>query len=300
MKYGWFIRGKRTKLFVRVQGSVLLALETPHEATMFPSEADARACIGTLVMAPELEVVDYAIHEPSPPNADQTPVRTREQVIQDALNEDMPREAQRRATWGLVEKAVAVLALCIACLTGGLAPTTATASPRDNLFPPTIGATQAHDSHRAAATRPHAHARHRSAGRRAGPHAGDSSVGSPLAWGPLNVASNAVAIAERFLGTNPTGHRSLWCADFANLIEHQLGRRGTNSREAVSFLRYGPHVNNPAPGDLVVLGRHGGGHVGYFIQSTPRGPLVVSGNHNHAVGIGVYDARQVLAYVRPS
>jgi hypothetical protein len=70
----------------------------------------------------------------------------------------------------------------------------------------------------------------------------------------------------------------------------------------LSFLRYGPHVAASAasPGDLVVLGRHGGGHVGYFIQSTPRGPLIVSGNHGHRVGIGVYNAHNVIAYVRPS
>lgn len=129
-----------------------------------------------------------------------------------------------------------------------------------------------------------------------------------VAHDPINATADyirgqsvaAVVVAQKYLGTNPTGHASLWCADFANFVERQLGRPGTGSREAVSFLHYGTRVHNPAPGDIVVLGRTGGGHVGFLIKQTADGPLIISGNHNHRVGIGVYDPRRVLAYVRPS
>lgn len=297
MKYGWFIRGKRTKLFVRVVApSRLHALETPNEATMFLTAADAQACLDVLVMAEDLEVVDMAIHNPLPPDADQTPIQTRDEVIAAALAADRLQEAKRRATWGLIEKTVMAFVLLLAAL---VQP--AHAHPRDLHPSTTWSKTHAahHYSRTPSAHRTVSHARVHTLRVRArvvrvhiAPHAAPGAR--------VNVARDAVAVAERYLGGNPTGRASLWCADFANFVERQLGRAGTHSREALSFLRYGPHVSNPAPGDLVVLGRRGGGHVGYLIKQTPAGPLIVSGNHGHRVGIGVYPSHNVIAYVRPS
>lgn len=294
MEYGWFIRGKRTKLFVGVQGFVLRAFERPADATMFPSCVAAQAFADSVVMAPDLEVVDMAIHDPFPPDADQTPVPTLAQVIQAAKDEDRPREAQRAASWKLIQKAVAVVAVMAAMslsVIGGARP--ATASPLQQQ----IGASTTHVHSRAR----HQHARpvrhyRGPVSRGVGVHLRHSAG---LTDAPFSF-SNAVAIAETYLGSNPTGRASLWCADFANLVERQLGRAGTKSREALSFLHYGPRVVDPRPGDIVVLGRRGGGHVGYLIKQTAAGPEIISGNHGHRVGIGVYNPHSVIAYVRPS
>jgi uncharacterized protein (TIGR02594 family) len=107
--------------------------------------------------------------------------------------------------------------------------------------------------------------------------------------------ARAVELAKQYLGGNPTDHLTLWCADFVNFIEHKMGRPGTDSREAKSFLHYGHAVSDPKFGDIVVLNRSGGGHVGYFLAGASRGPLIISGNHGHRVGIGVYPASRVLA-----
>lgn len=107
-----------------------------------------------------------------------------------------------------------------------------------------------------------------------------------------------IVAATRYLGTNPTGRRSLWCADFANMILRQRGYRGTDSREARSFLRL-PHIG-PRVGAIAVLGRRRGGHVGFVEGFDRRGnPIIVSGNHGHRVGVGAYPRGRVLAYVAP-
>jgi uncharacterized protein (TIGR02594 family) len=301
VRYGWFLRGKRSKKFY-CGGN---AVETAAQATMFATADEARAHAAGLMMAPELEVVDYAILPPPPPDADKAYVPTRDELIRAAKIEDQAREAERRATWTLIPKAVAAFAAAIAAslLVLGYA-TPATASPRDNLFPPTIGA-HAHDGHRASHIRPERARPFHVAGRSAGPRVlgGDSRQHGEIADDRSSFGwARPLQVAERYLGTNPTGRASLWCADFANLVERQIGRAGTNSREALSFLRYGPHVAPyaAAPGDLVVLGRKGGGHVGFLVKQTPAGPLIISGNHGHRVGVGVYPASRVIAYVRPS
>ena len=86
----------------------------------------------------------------------------------------------------------------------------------------------------------------------------------------------------------------LWCSDFANMITGG----GTGSRFAKSWLSR-PHVA-PQVGALVVMGRKGGGHVGFVSGFTPKGdPIVISGNHGRRVGEGVYPRSRILAYVSP-
>lgn len=299
MEYGWFIRGKRTKLFVGVQGSVLRAFERPADATVFPSCVAAQAFADSVVMAPDLEVVDMAIHDPLPPDTDQTVVPSLSEVIQAAKDEDRPREAQRAASWKLIQKAVVVVAVMAAIfLVGGARPATSATFQQ----PPGASTTHVRPIHPRAVHALRAHVRYGRSAMARGSRA--RGRGRDLLHGGMTNApfsfSNAVAVAETYLGSNPTGRASLWCADFANLVERQLGRAGTKSREALSFLHYGPRVVDPRPGDIVVLGRRGGGHVGYLIKQTAAGPEIISGNHGHRVGIGVYNSRAVIAYVRPS
>lgn len=110
---------------------------------------------------------------------------------------------------------------------------------------------------------------------------------------------SAVALAQRYLGTNPTRRHRLWCAEFMNMIERKLGRPGTGSAMARSFTGYGHRVSNPRPGDIAVLRRRGGGHVGYVMSVNGNKVKLISGNHGRKVGIGTYPRSRVVAFVRP-
>ena len=48
-------------------------------------------------------------------------------------------------------------------------------------------------------------------------------------------SSNVVSEARRYLGGNPTGRGSLWCARFMNMVLQHSGYRGTGSDMANSF-----------------------------------------------------------------
>ncbi len=109
----------------------------------------------------------------------------------------------------------------------------------------------------------------------------------------------AISVAQRYMGGNPTGRRSQWCADFMNLVEKKVGRDGTGSRSSKSYLGYGKAVSSPKPGDIVVLYRPGGGHVGYFMGWKDGQIELISGNHGRKVGVGTYPKSRVLGYRRP-
>ena len=141
----------------------------------------------------------------------------------------------------------------------------------------------------------------------ASPLAGDPSVpvGAVGRWQTLaGERVDTLSIARRHLGTNPTGKRSLWCADFANLIERKVGRAGTGSRMARAFLAYGTPVRLPQAraGDIVVLGRgRQGGHVGYFVSRSGGTVRLISGNacRPRRVCESAYPASRILGIRRP-
>lgn len=118
----------------------------------------------------------------------------------------------------------------------------------------------------------------------------------------------AVSTARKYLGSNPTGTRSLWCARFINQIERKKGRRGTGSNFAKSFARYGRRVSlkQARPGDIVVLGRRGGGHVGYLVAKQGRKVKLISGNSGgrgpgrRVVSESFYDVSRIVSIQRAS
>ena len=73
-------------------------------------------------------------------------------------------------------------------------------------------------------------------------------------------SSNVVSEARRYLGGNPTGRGSLWCARFMNLVLQHSGYRGTGSDMANPFAHYGQRVSGPQVGAIAVMsrGRRGG------------------------------------------
>jgi len=112
--------------------------------------------------------------------------------------------------------------------------------------------------------------------------------------------SSLVAEARRYLGTNPTGRRSLWCGAFMDKVLRETGHKGGGNL-AKGYLHYGRRVSGPQIGAIAVMGRRGGGHVGVVSGVDPNGnPIIVSGNHNRTVAESVYPRSRILAYVEPN
>ena len=114
-------------------------------------------------------------------------------------------------------------------------------------------------------------------------------------------SSNVVAEARRYLGGNPTGRGSLWCARFMNLVLERSGHHGTGSDMARSFASYGQRVSGPQVGAIAVMGRRGGGHVGVVSGIDASGnPIVVSGNNRNSVREAPISRGRIYAYVMPT
>jgi uncharacterized protein (TIGR02594 family) len=114
-------------------------------------------------------------------------------------------------------------------------------------------------------------------------------------------SSSIVAEARRWLGTNPTTRRTLWCARFMNFVLKRVGLSGTSSDLAQSFASYGHRLSGPKVGAIAVMHRgRGGGHVGVVSGFDRRGnPIIISGNHSHRVAEAVYSRGRIYAYVTP-
>jgi uncharacterized protein (TIGR02594 family) len=108
--------------------------------------------------------------------------------------------------------------------------------------------------------------------------------------------------ARKYMGTNPTDRKKLWCATFMNFVLAKAGYAGTNSDAAKSFAQYGHRISSPQVGAIAVLSRGKvGGHVGVVTGIDPHGnPIIISGNHGHRVGEGIYPSSRVIAYVMPT
>jgi uncharacterized protein (TIGR02594 family) len=118
-----------------------------------------------------------------------------------------------------------------------------------------------------------------------------------------NAVPALVAEARKYIGTNPTDRKRLWCARFMNYVLAKLGYEGTNSDAAKSFASYGKRISEPQVGAIAVLSRgRNGGHVGVVTGVDAKGdPIIVSGNHTRdGVGEGVYARSRVIAYVVPT
>ena len=113
--------------------------------------------------------------------------------------------------------------------------------------------------------------------------------------------SGIVAEARRYLGGNPTGRSSLWCAAFMNLVLERSGKTGTGSNMASSFARYGTRVSGPQVGAIAVMSRgKRGGHVGVVSGIDSNGnPIIISGNHGRRVAESTYSRGRIYAYVMP-
>jgi uncharacterized protein (TIGR02594 family) len=111
--------------------------------------------------------------------------------------------------------------------------------------------------------------------------------------------NSLVAEARKYIGTNPTGRRSLWCGAFMDMVLKRTGHKGGGNL-AFGYSHYGRRISGPQVGAIAVMGRHGGGHVGVVSGVDANGnPIIVSGNHNHTVAESVYPRSRISAYVLP-
>jgi uncharacterized protein (TIGR02594 family) len=109
-----------------------------------------------------------------------------------------------------------------------------------------------------------------------------------------------VMLAQSQIGNRAIyGRRSLWCGRFMNWALVHAGYRGTGSDLAKSFLKL-PRTT-PRVGAIAVFSRGGRfGHVGIVAGFDSDGnPIIISGNHGHRVGRGIYPRHRVIAYVWP-
>jgi uncharacterized protein (TIGR02594 family) len=114
-------------------------------------------------------------------------------------------------------------------------------------------------------------------------------------------SSDLVSEARHYLGVNPTGRASLWCARFMNMVLEHTGRRGTGSDMAASFASYGQRVSGPQIGAIAVMGRRGGGHVGIITGIDASGnPIMISGNNGNRVKEAPISRGRIYAYVMPN
>ncbi len=136
-----------------------------------------------------------------------------------------------------------------------------------------------------------------------------ASVGSNATVTPAGGAmassftsSNVVAEARKYLGGNPTGRGSLWCARFMNMVLQHSGYRGTGSDMANSFAKYGQRVSGPQVGAIAVMTRgRRGGHVGIITGVDAKGnPIMISGNNGNRVREAPVSRGRIYAYVMPT
>lgn len=133
---------------------------------------------------------------------------------------------------------------------------------------------------------------------------GANATGTPTGGAMAShfTSSNVVAEARRYLGGNPTGRGSLWCARFTNMVLQHSGYRGTGSDMASSFAKYGQRISGPQVGAIAVMTRgRRGGHVGIITGIDAKGnPIMISGNNGNRVREAPVSRGRIYAYVMPS
>jgi uncharacterized protein (TIGR02594 family) len=103
----------------------------------------------------------------------------------------------------------------------------------------------------------------------------------------VNKATKYVGANASQLGLPPR----LWCADFMNMIA------GGTDRRAISYANRGRPAYHGCVNCVAVTRRKGGHHVGIVKGYDLNGnPIIISGNHNRRVGVGVYARNRVIAY----
>lgn len=132
--------------------------------------------------------------------------------------------------------------------------------------------------------------------------ANNGVANNAMSSGGFGGGSGLVSEARRYIGGNPTGRGSLWCARFMNMVLQHTGHQGTGSDMASSFARYGTRVSGPQVGAIAVMSRgRRGGHVGIITGIDAKGnPIMISGNNGNRVREAPVSRGHIYAYVMPN
>ena len=216
---------------------------------------------------------------------------------------------------GAVTPRIVALAVCLAAIVASVTPASARSHHHDISRHVPVRHASRHTG------RHYAYRHHRRYRHRAGPSRWDAGVAQMKARGLAGAnaslasssisggvaapggfgSSGLVAEARRYLGGNPTGRGSLWCARFMNMVLQREGYRGTGSDMARSFASYGQRISGPQVGAIAVMGRRGGGHVGIISGIDAEGnPIMISGNNGNRVREAPVSRGRIYAYVMPT
>ena len=95
-----------------------------------------------------------------------------------------------------------------------------------------------------------------------------------------------------------------WCSAFINYVAIRTGYERSGSLLARSWLKVGRKIDNPVPGDVVILWRSSPrswkGHVGFFLRFSDDGKrvLVYGGNQLDRVTLQWYPSYRILGFRR--
>jgi len=93
-----------------------------------------------------------------------------------------------------------------------------------------------------------------------------------------------------------------WCAGFMDAIARQTGHERSGSAAARSWEHVGQTVEEPKPGDVVVLWRNSPnswtGHVGVYVHHNKSHVWVLGGNQGNRVSIAKYPMYRLLSFRR--
>lgn len=94
-----------------------------------------------------------------------------------------------------------------------------------------------------------------------------------------------------------------WCAVAATVICLKAGKEvpftGYDRLRAKSFLKFGKEVKEPMFGDVIVFGRDGGGHVGFYIGEDSVCFHVAGGNQSNQFNVTRIAKNRAIGYQRP-
>ena len=122
-----------------------------------------------------------------------------------------------------------------------------------------------------------------------------AQIGNGETWG-----DNRGAYVRKYLN----GKENLpWCAGFVSYCFRRAGYNMPYTLRAKDYLKYGKQVKKPIPGDLIVLSRSGGGHVGIIEQVKGDTITTIEGNtgkYPSKVKRIVYKGKpkNLIAYIR--
>lgn len=123
-------------------------------------------------------------------------------------------------------------------------------------------------------------------------------------------ANNATILAwaaevEKALGVKHLGYTAdsiPWCGLFAGVVATRAGWADQMPKTplwARSWLEFGQKADAPSFGDILVFGRDGGGHVGFYVGEDAGYYHVLGGNQSDAVTITRIAKTRLLGARRP-